>query len=191
MFDRNPDPALDELTELSAVLSNADYAYIGWMDFNRLWFKSQFGFKAAEQPRSSTACQWLLENGEATAHPAMPARMPAFLPRGFHCGGKTLPLLRRRPARFQLPTGDWHAGGAGAGCQTALARNTSPCLRCWAARWSRGWNSTPASAPRSRRSAPASGLSAHWPSSAALWPLRWTLFLHWWQCSTPPAAPCG
>ena len=35
-FDLNPDPALDELTELSAVLSNADYAYMGWMDFNRL-----------------------------------------------------------------------------------------------------------------------------------------------------------
>ena len=63
-FDRNPDPALDELTELSAVLSNADYAYIGWMDSNRLWFKSQFGFKAQEQPRSSTACQWLLEKNK-------------------------------------------------------------------------------------------------------------------------------
>jgi PAS domain S-box-containing protein len=63
-FDRNPDPALDELTELSAVLSNADYAYIAWMDFNRLWFKSRFGFKASEQPRSTTACQWLLQMGQ-------------------------------------------------------------------------------------------------------------------------------
>jgi PAS domain S-box-containing protein len=63
MFDRNPDPALDELTELAAVLSNGDYAYIGWMDFNRLWFKSQFGFKGLDQPRSTTACQWLLESG--------------------------------------------------------------------------------------------------------------------------------
>jgi PAS domain S-box-containing protein len=64
IFDRNPDPALDELTELSAILSNADYAYIGWMDFNRLWFKSRFGFHALEQPRSSTACQWLLDKGQ-------------------------------------------------------------------------------------------------------------------------------
>jgi len=31
LFDRNPDPALDELTELSAVLCVADYAYTGWM----------------------------------------------------------------------------------------------------------------------------------------------------------------
>ena len=64
IFDRNPDPALDELTELAAVLCNADYAYIGWMDFNRLWFKARYGFKAAEQPRASTACQWMIEKSE-------------------------------------------------------------------------------------------------------------------------------
>src|SRR5579863_8667875 len=64
VFDRNPDPALDELTELAAVLCDADYAYIGWMDYNRLWFKARFGFKATEQPRAATACQWMLEKGE-------------------------------------------------------------------------------------------------------------------------------
>ena len=64
IFDRNPDPALDELIEFAAVLSGANYAYIGWMDFNRLWFKAQFGFNAQEQPRSSTACQWVLKKGE-------------------------------------------------------------------------------------------------------------------------------
>jgi PAS domain S-box-containing protein len=63
IFDRNPDPALDELTELSAVLGGADYAYIGWMDYDRLWFKSRHGFQATEQPRASTACQWILERG--------------------------------------------------------------------------------------------------------------------------------
>jgi PAS domain S-box-containing protein len=64
IFDRNPDPALNELIELVAVLCNADYAYIGWMDVNRLWFKARFGFKAADQPRASAACQWVLEKGE-------------------------------------------------------------------------------------------------------------------------------
>jgi len=59
-FDRNPDPALDELTELAAVLCNADYAYLGWMDSSRLWFKSRFGFKAIDQPRA-TACRWVIE----------------------------------------------------------------------------------------------------------------------------------
>jgi two-component system, OmpR family, sensor histidine kinase VicK len=62
VFDRNPDPALDELTELAAVLSLADYAYIGWMEFNRLWFKSRYGFTAANQPDAETACQWVMKN---------------------------------------------------------------------------------------------------------------------------------
>ncbi len=64
LFDRSPDSALDELIELSAVLCVADYAYTGWMDFSRLWFKSRFGFNGSEQPSSSTACQWMLEKGE-------------------------------------------------------------------------------------------------------------------------------
>ena len=63
VFDRNPDPALDELTELAAVLCLADYAYMGWMDFNRLWFKSRFGFNAADQPRVGTGCQWVVMTG--------------------------------------------------------------------------------------------------------------------------------
>ncbi len=63
VFDRNPDPALDELTELAAILCAADYAYLGWMDLNRLWFKARYGFKAADQARDSTACQWMLEKG--------------------------------------------------------------------------------------------------------------------------------
>ena len=63
IFDRNPDPALDELVELASVLCGADYAYVGWMDYNRLWFKARFGFKASDQPRASTACQWMLEQG--------------------------------------------------------------------------------------------------------------------------------
>src|SRR4051812_45065204 len=63
LFDRNIDPALDELTELAAILCSADYAYIGWTDYSRLWFKSRFGFRAVEQPRASTACQWMLEAG--------------------------------------------------------------------------------------------------------------------------------
>ena len=64
VFDHNPDPALDELVGLTAVLSNADFAYTGWMDSSRLLFKSRHGFEASEQARSSTACQWTIEMGE-------------------------------------------------------------------------------------------------------------------------------
>jgi len=86
IFDRNPDPALDELTELSAVLGGADYAYMGWMDFNRLWFKSKHGFLATEQPRSSTACQWMLDTGK----PLLildAAEDPRFPPDGIQLSG--------------------------------------------------------------------------------------------------------
>jgi two-component system, OmpR family, sensor histidine kinase VicK len=64
VFDRNSDPGLGELTELAAVLCNADYAYLGWMDYNRLWFRSRYGFRATDQARALTACQWMLDKGQ-------------------------------------------------------------------------------------------------------------------------------
>jgi len=86
IFDRNPDPELDELTELSAVLGGADYAYMGWMDFNRLWFKSRHGFIATEQPRSTTACQWMLETGKALLIRDA-SQDPRFPPKGIGLAG--------------------------------------------------------------------------------------------------------
>src|SRR5215469_7888334 len=86
VFDRNPDPALDELTELAAVLSLADYAYIGWLDFNRLWFKSRYGFQAAEQIRAQTACQWVGVTGQPLLVKDA-AEDPRFLPAGIDVPG--------------------------------------------------------------------------------------------------------
>lgn len=63
VFDRNPDPALDELVELTAILCGADFCYIAWADYNRLWFKSRYGFKGIEQSRATTGCHWVLEKG--------------------------------------------------------------------------------------------------------------------------------
>jgi two-component system sensor histidine kinase VicK len=63
VFDRNPDPALEELVRLAAVLSGADYAYLGWMDSSRLWFKCTYGFMARDQDRTTTACQWMMRQG--------------------------------------------------------------------------------------------------------------------------------
>src|SRR5580698_5837439 len=60
VFDSNPDPALEELIRLAAVLSGADYAYLGWLDSSRLWFKCTYGFMAREQDRATTADQWVV-----------------------------------------------------------------------------------------------------------------------------------
>ena len=63
VFDRSPDPALEELVRLAAVLSGADYAYLGWMDASKLWFKCTYGFLAREQDRATTACRWMGQQG--------------------------------------------------------------------------------------------------------------------------------
>jgi two-component system, OmpR family, sensor histidine kinase VicK len=96
VFERNPDPALDEIIELAAVLSNADYAYLGSMDQNRLCFKSQFGFKALEQPRWSSGCQRMLELAAPLLIPDA-AKDGRFPPTG-------IPLPGARPCRSYAGT---------------------------------------------------------------------------------------
>jgi two-component system sensor histidine kinase VicK len=107
VMDRNSDPALDELAEFTAVLSGAEYAYIGWLDFSRMWFKSRFGFMAADQPRSSTACQYVVEEGKPLIiHDA--ASDPRFPPSGIEVpGGKPC----RSYAGLPLRTGNQHIIG--------------------------------------------------------------------------------
>ena len=94
IFDRYPDSALDELTELAAVLLDADYAYIGWVDLSRLWFKSHFGFKASDQLSSATACQWMLESGKPLLIPD--ASQDSRFPR------EGIPLPEAKPSRSYL-----------------------------------------------------------------------------------------
>jgi PAS domain S-box-containing protein len=78
LFARSPDPAMEELVRLAAVLSGADYAYLGWPDPRpieagrgeagkvgraALRFQCTYGFLAADQDRSTTACQLVLDRG--------------------------------------------------------------------------------------------------------------------------------
>ena len=121
VFDRNPDPALDELTELAAVLSLADFAYTGWTDINRLWFKSRFGFTATDQDLCSTGCRWVVETGQPmiVCDAAMDPRFASDgidVPGGVPCrsyagvplmtGNQhvlgTLAVLARKPNQFRM-----------------------------------------------------------------------------------------
>ena len=86
IFDRNPDPALDELTGMAAVLSGADFAYMSWVDANRLWFKSRHGFYATEQARAHTGCNWTLGAG-APLLIRDAAGDPRFPPEGIDLAG--------------------------------------------------------------------------------------------------------
>jgi PAS domain S-box-containing protein len=119
IFDRSPDPALEELVGLAAVLCGADYAYTGWMDSKRLWYKSRFGFNAPEQSRMTTGCHWMLASGESLLIRDA-AKDPRFSREGiWPFGGKpcrsyagtplnvgtqqfagTLAILAREPDRF-------------------------------------------------------------------------------------------
>ena len=94
IFDRDPDPALDELTALSVILCNADYAYIGWIDSNRLYYKSQVGFIATEQQRSMIVCHSILEHGEPLLIRDA-AQDPRFPRQG-------IPLVEAKPCRSYL-----------------------------------------------------------------------------------------
>ena len=87
---------------------------MGWMDYNRLWFKARFGFKAIDQPRATTACQWMLERGEPLLI-ADAGQDPRFPPEGIPlAGAESLPLLRGSAADFRRSADDRHVGGAGA-----------------------------------------------------------------------------
>lgn len=120
VFDHNADPALDELTELAAVLSNADGAYIGWLDLDRLWFKSRFGFTAGDVPAHATACPWTIESAapllidDASQDSRFPPEgllLPGLGPCLSYAGVPllggdqkplgTLALLARKPERFR------------------------------------------------------------------------------------------
>src|ERR1700678_3331930 len=58
ILDTLPDPAFDEIARLAASISNAPYAFIGLVDWSRVWFKSRIGFTARQIPRTHSACQF-------------------------------------------------------------------------------------------------------------------------------------
>ncbi|HZP03740.1 MAG TPA: PAS domain S-box protein [Terracidiphilus sp.] len=125
LFDRNPDPALDEITRLAAELCGAEFAYIGWIEADRLWFKARSGFDGAEQPASSSACRWTIVRGvpqlieDAALDPRFP---PQGIPLGAaHCRSYagaplmaareqvvgTLAVLSREPGKFHAEQLKW------------------------------------------------------------------------------------
>ncbi|MFZ0629997.1 MAG: PAS domain S-box protein [Acidobacteriaceae bacterium] len=78
ILDTPPDPAFDEIVRVAAEVTGAPCAYLGFLDANRLWLKSRFGFQAAEIPRLATADQYTILEPEPLliADAAMEPRFP-------------------------------------------------------------------------------------------------------------------
>jgi two-component system, OmpR family, sensor histidine kinase VicK len=64
ILDTPPDPSLDDLLQLASDLTGAPFAYLGFVDSHRLWFKSRIGFAETELPRRFSACQYTLADGQ-------------------------------------------------------------------------------------------------------------------------------
>ncbi len=118
VLDTPPDPAYDEMVRVAAQVTGAPYAYLGFIDANRLWFKSRFGFQGSEIPRLASACQYTILEPEPLliADAAMEPRFPVKgipLTRTIHCrsylaaplaaaegGIGTLAVLSPKPNQF-------------------------------------------------------------------------------------------
>jgi two-component system, OmpR family, sensor histidine kinase VicK len=64
ILDTLPDPAFDEIARLAASICQAPYAFIGFLDWSRVWFKSTVGFTARHMRRNGSPCQFLLQEGK-------------------------------------------------------------------------------------------------------------------------------
>src|SRR5450432_1974869 len=60
VLDTAPDPAMNEIARLAAQIAGAPYAYIGFIDAVRVWFKAHVGFSERQVPRSLSACQFAM-----------------------------------------------------------------------------------------------------------------------------------
>lgn len=64
ILDTLPDPAFDEIARLAASICNATYAFIGFVDWSRVWFKSTVGFSGRQISRSGSPCQFVVLNAK-------------------------------------------------------------------------------------------------------------------------------
>jgi two-component system sensor histidine kinase VicK len=64
ILDTLPDPAFDEIARMAASICTAPFAFIGFLDWSRVWFKSTVGFAARQIRRNGSPCQFLLLDGK-------------------------------------------------------------------------------------------------------------------------------
>ena len=64
ILDSAPEQSFDDLTITAAVACRTAAAFISFIEGDRLWFKSTFGFTRDEIPRGFAFCDDVLESGD-------------------------------------------------------------------------------------------------------------------------------
>lgn len=104
ILDSPPDPAMDDLAGLAAQITGAPYAYIGFIDAQRIWFKARVGFGDQQIPRRLTACEYTLLEGQLLH--IRDASDDIRFPAGCICLGDEIDCLSYLGAPLVSPNGD-------------------------------------------------------------------------------------
>ncbi len=65
ILDTPPERAFDDLTCLASYICGTPIAFVGFMDADRLWFKSRIGWDAPEVPREMSFCAHTILQSDA------------------------------------------------------------------------------------------------------------------------------
>ena len=64
ILDTAPEVEFDALTFLAAQICDVPFAFVSFVDAERVWFKSNVGFKVQEVPHAESFCAEAIEKKE-------------------------------------------------------------------------------------------------------------------------------
>ena len=65
ILDTQPENEFEDIILLASVICEAPYCFIGFIDHERIWFKSKIGFDLPEIPLNHSICKYVLESKKA------------------------------------------------------------------------------------------------------------------------------
>jgi hypothetical protein len=77
ILDTLPDPAFDEIARMAASICNAPYAFIGFLDWSRVWFKSRLVSRLARYAATGRPASFCYSMASRCSS-AMPWRITAL-----------------------------------------------------------------------------------------------------------------
>lgn len=64
IMDTSPEQAYDDIVRLAAIVTGCPMAFIGFLDEDRLWFKSRVGIEVDEVPKEQSFCVKTIEKDD-------------------------------------------------------------------------------------------------------------------------------